>query len=80
MIGASLDGLPDQESFAKKFGFTFPLIADPDGEVCSAYGVGQKGDKYAKRTTFVIGKDGRIRKIFEGVKVDGHVKAVLDSL
>lgn len=76
--------MPAQEAFAKKYGFSYPLISDPDAKVCSAFGVeegvSKDGVKYAKRTTLVIGRDGKIRKIFEGVKVDGHVKAVLDSL
>lgn len=80
VIGVSLDALPDQEAFAKKFGYTFPLIADPDGVVCGAYGVARKGDRFASRTTFVIGKDGLLKKVFAGVRVEGHVKAVLDVL
>jgi len=51
--------------------------------VADAFGVEKvvkDGVTYLKRTTVVIGKDGRIAKIFEGVKVDGHVKAVLESI
>ncbi len=80
MIGVSLDSLPEQEAFAKKYGYTFPLIADPEGAVASAYGTARRGDRFASRTTFVIGKDGRIVRIFQGVNVAGHVEEVLQSL
>ena len=83
VIGASLDPMPDEEAFAKKFGFVFPVLADPEGKVADAFGIDKvvkDGVAYLKRTTVVIGKDGKVLKIFEGVKVDGHVKAVLESL
>ncbi len=80
VIGASLDPLPDQEAFARKYGYTFPLISDPEGLVASAYGTARKGDRFASRMTFVIGKTGKISKIFEGVNVAGHVEEVLRSL
>jgi peroxiredoxin Q/BCP len=63
-----------------------PLLADTDRRVATAYGVYKEKNMYGKkvmgieRTTFVIGKDGLIKKIFPKVKVDGHTEEVLASL
>ena len=71
-------------AFAKKFHLNFPLLADADHAVAEKYGVWQEknmyGRKYwgAARTTFVIGKDGRIAHVFEKVKPEGHDRQVLD--
>lgn len=63
-----------------------PLLADPDKNVLSAYGVYKEKNMYGKtvmgieRTTFIIGKDANIKKIFPKVKVQGHVEEVLSAL
>ena len=63
-----------------------PLLSDPDKKVLSAYGVYKEKNMYGKtvmgieRTTFIIGKDANIKRIFPKVKVDGHVEAVLSAL
>lgn len=63
-----------------------PLLADTDKKVSQAYGVYKEKMMYGKpvmgleRTTFIIGKDGLIKKIFPKVKVDGHIEAVLAAL
>ncbi len=63
-----------------------PLLADTDKKVAQAYGVYKEKKMYGKsvmgleRTTFIIGKDGLIRKIFPKVKVDGHVEEVMEAL
>ena len=62
---------------------SFPLLADEDHKVAEAYGVWKEKSMYGKkymgveRTTFVIGADGRVKKVFEKVKVDGHAAEVL---
>ena len=86
VLGISPDPAAKVTKFAKKFGLNFPLLADPDHAVADAYGVwGEKrfmGRRYmgAARTTFVIGKDGVIRHVFEDVKPAGHEAAVLEWL
>jgi len=61
-------------------------LADTDKKVASAYGVYKEKSMYGKkamgieRTTFIIGKDGLIKKIFPKVKVDGHAEEVLQAL
>jgi peroxiredoxin Q/BCP len=63
-----------------------PLLSDPDKKVAGAYGVYKQKNMYGKmvmgleRTTFIIGKDGLIKKIFPKVKVDGHTEEVLEAL
>ena len=64
----------------------FPLLSDPEREVHEAYGVWQEKTMYGKkvmgtvRTTFVIGPDGKVERIFPKVRVEGHVAEVLGSL
>jgi len=63
-----------------------PLLADPEMKTLSAYGVCKEKSQYGKiflgieRTTFIIGKDGLVKKVFPKVKVDGHVEEVLKVL
>ena len=72
-----------QGKFAEKEQLTFPLLADEKAAVAKKYGVYQKKKLYGKefwgvlRTTFVIGPDGKIAKIWPKVKVAGHVDDVL---
>ena len=63
-----------------------PLLSDANKAVATEYGVYKEKSMYGKkvmgieRTTFIIGKDGKIRKIFPKVKVDGHTEQVLEAL
>jgi peroxiredoxin Q/BCP len=63
-----------------------PLLCDTEKEVAQAYGVYKEKSMYGKkymgleRTTFIIGKDGKIKKIFPKVKVEGHTEEVLAAL
>ena len=64
----------------------FPLLADEDKEVIYAYGVwGPKkfmGREFlgTKRTTFLINEKGKVKQVWEDVKVKGHVDEVLESV
>lgn len=75
-----------QAKFKAKYQLPFPLLSDPDGAVCTAFGVLKDKSMYGRvfkaieRTTFVIDEDGKIEKVYEKVKVDGHAHAVLDDL
>jgi thioredoxin-dependent peroxiredoxin len=86
VIGISADTVERQARFRDKYGLTMPLLADPEKTVITAYGVFKNKWLYGKsflgieRTTFIIGKDGLIKKIFPKVKVEGHVEAVLQAL
>lgn len=64
VLGVSMDSIERQSRFAASLQLPFPLLSDHDGAVSAAYGV--KRVAIAARTTFVIGRDGRVEKIFEG--------------
>ena len=86
VFGISPDPVKDVTKFAEKFDLNFPLLADADHSVCEAFGVwGEKsmmGKSYlgANRTTFIVGKDGKISHVFEKVKPDGHDAEVMRTL
>jgi len=75
-----------QAKFRDKYQLNMPLLADSDKKVAAEYGVYKEKSLYGKigmgieRTTFVIGKDGIIKKILPKVQVDGHVEEVLQAL
>jgi peroxiredoxin Q/BCP len=86
VLGISADGVKQQAKFREKYGLTMPLLADTDKAVASAYGVYKEKNMYGKkvigleRTTFIIGRDGLVKKIFPKVKVDGHTEEVIGAL
>jgi peroxiredoxin Q/BCP len=77
IIGISTDTIQDQEKFTAKEKLTFPLLADADKSAAKAYGVLSNDGKYAKRVTFVIDKQGTIRKVFPKVDIRKHPEEVL---
>ena len=84
VLGVSRDGLDAHEKFSARNGLPFPLLSDADSKVATAYGVyGKKsfmGREFmgVKRTTFVIDKQGKIRRIDEKVEVQKHPDEILD--
>ena len=79
VVGVSVDSVASHRSFADECNLRFPLISDADRSISSRLGVlNERGS--AQRTTFIIAPDGRIARIFENVKVDGHVEEVLQAL
>jgi peroxiredoxin Q/BCP len=86
ILGVSPDTVKSHAKFKNKFNLPFTLLADEDHKVCEAYGVwGKKkmmGREYdgVFRTTFLVGPDGNILKVFENVKPDGHSGQVLAAL
>ncbi len=85
VIGVSRDPMKPIEKFAEKYGLRFPLASDETGEVSDAYGTWGEKSMYGKtfmgmeRATFLIGRDGRIARIWRKVKVDGHAAAVMEA-
>jgi peroxiredoxin Q/BCP len=65
---ASVDTLEDNTKFAKMHEADFPILADPDKKVASAYGVIPEGRETARRWTFYIGPDGKILFIDKAVQ------------
>jgi peroxiredoxin Q/BCP len=86
IVGVSPDASKAQARFKEKFDLPFALLADADHRVAEAYGVWKEKSMYGKkymgveRTTFVIGPDGKIKKIFPKVKVEGHAEEVLAAI
>ncbi|MFR0672393.1 peroxiredoxin [Enterobacterales bacterium AW_CKDN230030176-1A_HGKHYDSX7] len=83
VFGISRDGLKSHENFKAKQGFTFELISDKDEMLCQLFDVIKLKKLYGKeylgvdRSTFLIDRDGVLRQAWRGVKVPGHVEAVL---
>jgi peroxiredoxin Q/BCP len=73
VIGVSVDSVEAEQKFAKKYGFQFPLVADPTGEITTKYGVKGFAGR-AKRVTFLIGRDGRVVKVIESSRATNHVE------
>ena len=86
VLGVSTDPVKSHDKFVAKFKLPFLLLADEDKKIVAAYGVwGEKtfmGRKYqgTHRVTFLIGSDGRIKKIWPQVKPDEHAEGVLAAL
>ena len=86
ILGVSPDNSKSHAKFKEKFKLPFSLLADEGHALCEAYGVwGLKkfmGREYdgVFRTTFLIGPDGTILKVWENVKPDGHSGQVLEAL
>jgi thioredoxin-dependent peroxiredoxin len=85
IVGVSADPVKAQDKFRDKHGLTVALASDEEKKMLTAYGVwGEKsmyGRKFmgVRRTTFLIGRDGRIAQVWENVKVPGHAEAVLEA-
>jgi peroxiredoxin Q/BCP len=86
IVGISPDSVKSHEKFKEKMHFPFELLSDPDQTVCKLYDVIQEKSMYGKkymgieRTTFLVGADGKIAKIFPKVKPEGHAEQVLAAL
>ena len=86
VLGVSADSAKSHDKFVNKYRLPFTLLADEDKAVATAYGAwGQKsflGKKYMgmRRITFLIGPDGRIKKIWPKVKPAEHSAEVLAAL
>jgi len=84
VLGISNDSLESHQHFREKHKLPFPLLSDEDTTVSKMFGVYKLKNLYGKkymgieRTTFVIDRTGRIAQIYSKVKVDGHIKDVLE--
>jgi peroxiredoxin Q/BCP len=86
IVGVSPDTETDQAKFKAKFDLPFTLLADAEHKTAETYGLWKEKSMYGRkymgveRTTFVIGPDGKIKKIFPKVKIDGHAEEVLAAI
>uniref|UniRef100_A0A7V3KPJ3 thioredoxin-dependent peroxiredoxin n=1 Tax=candidate division WOR-3 bacterium TaxID=2052148 RepID=A0A7V3KPJ3_UNCW3 len=86
VLGLSKDSVKSHLSFKNKHGLKVKLLSDESAEVLKKYGAWGKKKMYGRevegtiRTTFLIDPNGRIRKIWRNVKVEGHVEQVFEAL
>ena len=85
LVGVSKDSIASHGRFKSKHDLTFPLASDEATGVAEAFGAWIEKSMYGRtymgidRSTFLVGKDGRLVKAWRGVKVPGHVEEVLDA-
>ncbi|MDZ7260746.1 MAG: thioredoxin-dependent thiol peroxidase [candidate division KSB1 bacterium] len=86
VLGISPDSVTSHQNFIQKHKLNFTLLSDPEHKVAEVYGAWGEKSMYGKkywgilRTTFIIGKDGIIKHVFENVKPAGHAEEVLTAL
>ncbi len=86
ILGISPDSVKSHDKFITKFSLPYPLVSDEAKKIVQDYGVWVEKSMYGKkymgvaRTTFIVGKDGKIVKVFEKVKPEGHNQEVIDAL
>lgn len=86
VLGISADKPETQKKFQSKYDLPYKLLSDVDKTVANAYGVIKEKNMYGRkvkgiaRTTFLIAPDGKIARIFENVKPEGHGEEVLATL
>ena len=86
VLGVSADSLESHQKFADKYGLPYPLLADTDTTVSQLYGVWKEknyaGKKYigVNRETFLIDKDGVVRKAWHKVNPEEHANEVLETV
>jgi thioredoxin-dependent peroxiredoxin len=83
VVGVSRDPMRKHEKFIAKYDLKVPLASDEDGRVSDAFGTWVQKSMYGRkymgmeRSTFLIGEDGKVVKVWRKVKVPGHAREVL---
>jgi peroxiredoxin Q/BCP len=86
VIGISPDSIESHKKFAKKYELPFILLSDEDKKVLIKYDVWKEKSMYGRkymgveRTTILVDEKGIIKKIYNKVKVKGHVEQVIKEL
>jgi len=86
VVGISPDKPAAQSRFKQKYDLPFALLADEEKAAANAFGVWKEKNMYGRkvmgieRSTFVIGPDGKIERVYGKVKAKGHASAVLQDL
>jgi len=86
VLGVSTDSVDSHHKFRKKYDLNFPLLADEMADVAKMYGVWKEKNMYGRRiwgvgrTTFLIGPDGRIKKIYKKIDTANHAGDILEDL
>jgi peroxiredoxin Q/BCP len=86
VLGVSADDAASHERFRDKYQLNFPLLADTDHAVATAYGAWREKTRFGKksmgiqRSTFLIDREGVVRRVWKNVQVDGHDGEVVAAL
>jgi peroxiredoxin Q/BCP len=86
VVGVSRDPMKKHEKFIGKYGLKVPLASDEDGAISDAFGTWVEKSMYGRkymgmeRSTFLIGKGGRVAKAWRKVKVPGHAAQALQAV
>jgi len=86
ILGVSPDSVVSHKKFEQKYNLNFNLLSDEEKKVIEKYHVWKEKNMYGRkymgveRTTYIINPDGKIKKIFRKVKVNGHNNEVLEAL
>jgi peroxiredoxin Q/BCP len=81
VLGVSFDETGENRRFSEKFQFNFPLLSDPERKLGVAYGAADDAQaRSARRISYLIGKDGRVRKAWDKVEAAAHPAQVLAEL
>jgi len=85
VVGLSRDPMKKHDKFIAKYELKVPLASDEEGAISAAFGTWVEKSMYGRkymgmeRSTFLIGKDGRVQKAWRKVKVPGHAEEVLKA-
>ncbi len=82
VVGISIDSSDSHKKFTDKYHLPFPLLADTDGKVAESYHALSNFlvAKIAKRHTFIIDPDSKVKKIYTNVNVSNHSQQIIDDL
>jgi peroxiredoxin Q/BCP len=86
VVGISPDSVESHARFQKKYGLPFPLLSDPDKEAARAWGAFGEKKRFGKvsegiiRSSFLLGPDGIVLKVWRNVKGEGHIEQILQAV
>jgi peroxiredoxin Q/BCP len=80
LIGVSFDSSESHQKFISKYSLNFPLLADTDGTIADAYGVRMPGKNMARRTSFLIGLNGKIVHVTDTMNADTHLSEMKEAV
>jgi thioredoxin-dependent peroxiredoxin len=86
VLGVSPDTVESHVKFRDKYDLNFRLLADADHQVAEKYGAWREKNMYGKksmgiqRSTYLIDAEGKVAKVWQRVKVDGHDDQVLEAV
>lgn len=80
VIGVSFDSAESHRNFIAKHNLNFRLLADEDGKIADAFGARKEDKNVARRVSYLIGKDGRIKHITDSPKADTHLAEMKEAI